>query len=63
MGKADAQAAAIYARVYNQSQESREFYSFLKTMETYHTTLSEKDWLILSTKGDFFKYLRRQSGE
>jgi membrane protease subunit HflC len=62
MGKADAEAAAIYAKAYNQSQESQEFYRFLKTMETYKTTLSEKDWLILSTKGDFFKYLKKQSG-
>ena len=62
-GKADAKAAAIYAAAYNQNKESREFYKFLKTMETYKTTLSEKDWLILSTKGDFFKYLQRQSGE
>ncbi len=62
IGKADGKATTIYARVYNQTQESREFYRFLKTMETYNTTLSEKDWLILSTKGDFFKYLKKQSG-
>ncbi len=62
-GKADAKATAIYAKAYNQSRESREFYSFLKTMETYQTTMSEKDWLVLSTKGDFFKYLHRKSGK
>jgi membrane protease subunit HflC len=62
-GKADAEATNIYARVYNQSSESREFYKFLKTMETYQNTLTEKDWLILSTEGDFFKYLRTQSGK
>jgi membrane protease subunit HflC len=61
MGRADAKATAIYASAYNQSRESREFYRFLKTMETYQTTLSEKDWLILSTEGDFFKYLKKQS--
>lgn len=63
IGKADAEATAIYAQAYNKSQESREFYGFLKTMETYQTTLSEKDWLILSTKGDFLKYLQKQSGK
>lgn len=63
IGKADAQATAIYAKAYNQSGESREFYRFLKTMETYYNTLSEKDWLILSTEGDFFKYLKKQSGK
>jgi len=63
MGKADAEATAIYAKAYNKNQESREFYRFLKTMETYQNTLSEKDWLILSTKGDFFKYLNKPSGK
>lgn len=63
IGKADAEATTIYARAYNQSQESREFYRFIKTMETYKTTLSEKDWLILSTKGDFFKYLQKPYGK
>ncbi len=58
-GKADAEATAIYARAYNRNQETREFYRFLKTMETYQNTLSEKDWLILSTKSDFYKYLRK----
>ncbi|HDL20031.1 MAG TPA: protease modulator HflC [Nitrospirae bacterium] len=63
MGKADAQATTIYAKAYNQSPESREFYRFLKTMETYKTTFSGKDWLVLSTKIDFFKYLQSQSGK
>jgi membrane protease subunit HflC len=63
MGKADAEATAVYASTYNQSQESRDFYRFLKTMETYKTTLSEKDWLVLSTKVEFFKYLLAQSGK
>ena len=62
IGKADAEAAAIYAKAYNQSQESQEFYQFIKTMETYKTALSEKDWLILSTQGDFFKFIEKQSG-
>jgi membrane protease subunit HflC len=62
IGKADAEATNIYARVYNQSNASREFYKFIKTMETYQNTLSEKDWLILSTEGDFFRYLNKQEG-
>jgi membrane protease subunit HflC len=56
-GKADAEATTIYASAYNQSPESRTFYRFVKTMDTYKNTLSEKDWLVLSTKGDFFKFL------
>ncbi|MBF0429643.1 MAG: protease modulator HflC [Fibrobacteria bacterium] len=62
MGKADAEATTIYASAYNRNPESREFYRFLKTMETYKTTLSEKDWLFLSTTGDFFGYFQKQSG-
>ena len=62
-GKADGEATNIYAKAYNQSKASREFYRFLKTMETYKTTLSEKDWLVLSTRGDFFKFLQKQSGK
>ncbi|MFC1512370.1 protease modulator HflC, partial [Candidatus Latescibacterota bacterium] len=61
IGKAE--AAAIYAKAYNQSNEARDFYRFLKTMETYQSVLSEKDWLILSTEGDFFNYLQNQSGQ
>ncbi|MCB0305180.1 MAG: protease modulator HflC, partial [Calditrichaeota bacterium] len=61
-GKADAEATAIYASAYDRDNETREFYRFLKTMETYEATLSEKDLLILSTKSDFFKFLRTPSG-
>ena len=61
-GEADAKATAIYAAAYNRNAETRDFYRFLKTMETYETALSEKDWLILSTQSDFFKFLRNQSG-
>jgi membrane protease subunit HflC len=62
-GKADAEATTIYARVYNQSSEARDFYQFLKTMDTYKTTLGTRDWLVLSTKGDFFKFLQKQMGK
>jgi len=61
-GKADAEATAIYASAYNRNAETRDFYRFLKTMETYENVLSEKDWLILSTESDFFRYLRNPQG-
>ncbi len=63
IGKADAEATTVYAGAYDQNQDSREFFGFIKTMETYKTTLSEKDWFVLSTKGDFFKYIQKQSGK
>jgi membrane protease subunit HflC len=61
IGKADAEATAIYAKAYNRNASTRDFYKFLKTMETYKTTFSEKDWLILSTESDFYKFL--ETGE
>lgn len=61
-GKADAEATRIYANAYNRSAESREFYKFLKTMETYESTFGKDDWLILSSESDFYRYLKRQSG-
>ena len=63
IGKADSEATAIYAHAYNRNSETRDFYRFLKTMETYKTTLSEKDWLILSTKSDFYEYLQKLGGK
>ena len=57
-GRADADAAKIYAEAYSQSPESEEFYRFIKTMETYKMTLSQKDLLILSTKSEFFNFLK-----
>ncbi|MGA1791319.1 MAG: protease modulator HflC [bacterium] len=59
MGDADAEATQIYNEAYNQSQESRDFYKFLKTMETYEKTMDGETVLILSTDGDFFQYLKR----
>ncbi|MGA1796664.1 MAG: protease modulator HflC [bacterium] len=60
MGDADAKATHIYNEAYNQSQDARDFYRFLKTMETYENTVDADTSLILTTEGDFFKYLKRQ---
>ena len=62
VGKADAQATKIYADAYNQSTSARDFYSFLQTLETYKTTFSDKDVLILSTDSDYYKFLENASG-
>jgi membrane protease subunit HflC len=55
-GRADAEAADIYARAYNRDPE---FYRFLKTMEVYRTTIDEGTILMLSTEGEFLRYLER----
>lgn len=62
IGKADAEATAIFARAYDQSAESRDFYRFIKTLETYDKTFSEKDWLILSTDSEYYKFLQNATG-
>ncbi len=54
-GKADATATRIFADAYNRDPE---FYSFLKTLETYQETFDKNSTLVLSTKSDFFKYLK-----
>ncbi len=61
-GKADAEATEIYAKAYNTSPAAADFYQFLKTLETYKTTLGQDSTLILTTDSDFFKYLKRIDG-
>jgi modulator of FtsH protease HflC len=55
MGKADAEATRIYAQAYNLDPE---LYSFLKTLESYRTSLAKETWLLLSTDSEFLKYLK-----
>ncbi len=62
IGKADAEATAIYARAYNRNAEARDFYRFLKTLETYEKTITREDLLILSTDGEYYKYLKNSKG-
>lgn len=54
-GAADAESAKIYAQAYAQDAQ---FYSFLKTLETYKDTLDENTVLIFTTEGEYFKYLK-----
>lgn len=53
-GKSDAEAIRIYAQAY---EKDPEFYSFLKTLDTYKNTIDTKSYLILNTESDYFKYL------
>ncbi|MBN2165024.1 MAG: protease modulator HflC [Marinilabiliaceae bacterium] len=57
-GKADGQAAAIYASAYDKSSQSRELYSFTKSMDAYKKTFDAQTNIILSTNSDFYKYLK-----
>jgi membrane protease subunit HflC len=54
-GKADAEATKIYANAYNRDPE---FYQFMKTLETYVSTMDKETWMLLSTDAEFLKYLK-----
>jgi modulator of FtsH protease HflC len=57
-GKADAEAAKIYAQAFGRDPE---FYSFLRTLEAYRTTVDASTSLFLGTEADFLKYMRSSS--
>jgi modulator of FtsH protease HflC len=57
-GKADAEASAIYAGAYNQNAQSREFYEFLRSMDTYKTAFDRGTSLVLTTDSGFLRYLK-----
>lgn len=61
-GAADAEATRIYAQAYDKSPEAREFYGFLKTLDTWKAVLGSRTNLILSTDSDLFRLLK-QSGK
>jgi membrane protease subunit HflC len=54
-GKADAEATKIYAQAYNLDPE---FYQFMKTLDTYRSSLDSETWLVLSTDSEFLKFLK-----
>jgi membrane protease subunit HflC len=56
-GQADAKAAEIYSSAYNKNPETRQFYEFTRTMQSYSTVISENTTLVLSTNSDLFKFI------
>lgn len=59
-GEGDAEAAGIYASAYNQDAE---FYSFMRSLEAYKRSFSGKqDMIVVEPDSDFFRYLRKSSG-
>ncbi len=60
-GKADADAAKIYADTYNKDPE---FYAFLRSIDAYKASFNSKnDILVVSPNSDFFKYLKSAKGK
>lgn len=56
IGKADAEAIAIYANAYNRDPD---FYGFMRSLEAYKKTFNQKNTLILTTDSDLLKYIKR----
>jgi membrane protease subunit HflC len=56
-GQSDAKATAIYASAYNQSNASKDLYTFVKSMETFEKTFDTTTTIILSTKSELYRYL------
>ncbi|CAH0524473.1 protease modulator HflC [Vibrio hippocampi] len=60
-GEADAQAAKIYSGAYSKDPE---FYSFLRSLDAYKTSFSDKsDILVLDPSSDFFRYMNDANGQ
>ena len=57
-GKGDAEAILVYGDAYS---EDPEFYSFLKTLETYEKTLSGQSVIVLTTDSSLYQYLKSSS--
>ena len=55
-GKADAQAADIYARAYNRDPD---FYRFTKSMTTLNQSIDKDTVLVLGTDGELLKYVEQ----
>jgi membrane protease subunit HflC len=54
-GEADAEATKIYANAYKLDPE---FYSFLKTLDIYKTSIGANSRAILTTDSDIYRYLK-----
>ena len=55
-GNADAEATGIYARAYSKDAD---FYQFLKTLETYRSSLDKDVTLLLSSSSEFLSFLKK----
>jgi len=53
-GKADAEAARIYADAFNKDPE---FYTFFKTLESYEQTIGSNTRLVVPSDSEFYRYL------
>ena len=57
-GEADAEVTRIYSEAFGSDPE---FYSFLRTLESYSASLGEGVTAILSSDSDYFRYLKSEA--
>jgi membrane protease subunit HflC len=57
-GRADAEATRVYSEAFG---EDPEFFSFLRSLESYGRSLGPKSTLVLGADSDYFRYLREGS--
>jgi membrane protease subunit HflC len=62
-GDADARATEIYAAAFGRNNSTKDFYVYLKTLESYPAAFDESSTLVLSTDGDFYKFLTDVDGQ
>jgi modulator of FtsH protease HflC len=55
-GTTDTKSTRIYGEAYNRAPE---FYSFSRTLEGYKESKNENSVAILTTKGDYYRYLKK----
>ncbi|MBV8216422.1 MAG: protease modulator HflC [Verrucomicrobia bacterium] len=58
-GESDAKASEIYAKAYTQDPQAAEFYTFLKTLDTYRKIFTKDSTIVLSTDSQLFQLLKR----
>jgi membrane protease subunit HflC len=62
-GEADAKASELYTKAFARDPRASEFYTFLKTMETYRLTFTKDMSLLLSTDSQLFHFLKNSHPE
>jgi membrane protease subunit HflC len=60
IAKADADAALIFAKTYN---DDPEFYSFVRTLQTYDEILGKNHTLVVSPNSALYRYLAEPKGD
>jgi membrane protease subunit HflC len=58
-GTADAEATRIYSEAYSADPE---FFAFLRTLQSYESSLGDKAVFVLGADSDYFRFVRAIDG-